>query len=143
MDTIYQLNIRDLRHIGCKEGGIVTAVKGIHIYNDRLYLHLSIRNYSALFFEIEFISFGIIDRKAAKRTAVQEVPVDPVTMYRQIEAVTPRKGTRDIIVLPKITLADDQVLCVEIHEKGGVRHQVFSLTPEDLALAVPFNDKTE
>lgn len=141
MDTIYQRNIRDLRHIGCKEGSIVTAIKGIHIYNDRLYLHLSIRNYSALSFEIEFISFGIIDRRAAKRTAVQEIPVEPLALYRQIDVITPKKGMRNIIVLPKITLADDQVLCVEIHEKGGVRHQVFSLTPEDLALAVPFDER--
>lgn len=78
MYTLYKKNKRDIRHVGCKKYGIQTLLKGLYINNDLLYLHTSLRNSSDISFDIDYIRFKIIDKKVAKRTAMQENFIEPV-----------------------------------------------------------------
>ena len=87
MYTLYKKNKRDIRHIGCKKYGIQTLLKGIYINNDLLYLHTSVRNRSDISFDIDYIRFKVIDKKVAKRTAMQENFIEPVRTYNRLTTV--------------------------------------------------------
>ena len=140
MYTLYKKNKRDIRHIGCKKYGIQSLLKGLYINNDLLYLHTSIRNYSDVSFDIDYIRFKVVDKKVAKRTAMQESFVEPVRTYNRLTTVDGKAMARNVFVLPKLTLPDDKLLVVEIYEKGGARHQSFCIENTDLVAAKPISE---
>lgn len=137
MYNVYKHNARDIKHIGCKQFGMQALLKGIYVYGDLLFLHTSLQNYSNLSFDIDYVRFTVKDRKVAKRTAVQETEITPVRAYNNVPKVKARSTERTVFVLPKLTLRDDQVLEVEIYERGGGRHQRFSIENADLLNARP------
>ena len=140
MYTLYKKNKRDIRHIGCKKYGIQTLLKGLYINNDLLYLHTSLRNASDISFDIDHIRFKVVDKKVAKRTAMQENFIEPVRTYNRLTTVDGKATVRNIFVLPKLTLPDDKLLVVEIYEKGGARHQSFRIENTDLVAAKPVSE---
>ena len=140
MYTLYKKNKRDFRHIGCKKYGIQTLLKGIYINNDLLYLHTSLRNSSDISFDIDYIRFKVVDKKVAKRTAMQENFIEPVRTYNRLVTVDGKATVRGIFVLPKLTLPDDKLLVVEVYEKGGARHQSFRIENTDLVAAKPISE---
>lgn len=140
MYTLYKKNKRNIRHIGCKKYGIQTLLKGIYINNDLLYLHTSVRNSSDISFDIDYIHFKVIDKKVAKRTAMQENFIEPVRTYNRLVTVDGKATVRNVFVLPKLTLPDDKLLVVEIYEKGGARHQSFRIENTDLVAAKPVSE---
>ena len=140
MYTLYKKNKRDIRHIGCKKYGIQTLLKGIYINNDLLYLHTSLRNTSDISFDIDHIRFKVVDKKVARRTAMQENFIEPVRTYTRLITVDGKATVRNIFVLPKLTLPDDKLLVVEIYEKGGARHQSFRIENTDLVAAKPISE---
>ena len=140
MYTLYKKNKRDIRHIGCKKYGIQTLLKGIYINNDLLYLHTSLRNTSDISFDIDHIRFKVVDKKVARRTAMQENIIEPVRTYNRLTTVDGKATVRNIFVLPKLTLPDDKLLVVEIYEKGGARHQSFRIENTDLVAAKPISE---
>lgn len=140
MYTLYKKNKRDIRHIGCKKYGIQTLLKGLYINNDLLYLHTSLRNSSDISFDIDYIRFKVVDKKVAKRTAMQENFIEPVRTYNRLITVDGKATVRNIFVLPKLTLPDDKLLVVEIYEKGGARHQSFRIENTDLVAAKPISE---
>lgn len=78
MKSIYLSNQREIKHIGCKRFGIQHTLKGIYVNNSLLYFHMQIKNNSNVPFEVDFITFKIVDKKVAKRTAIQEQVIYPV-----------------------------------------------------------------
>ena len=78
MKSIYKQNKREVKHIGCKRFGIQYLLKGIYVHNDLLYLHTEIKNQSNVPFDVDYITFKIVDKKVAKRTAVQEQVILPL-----------------------------------------------------------------
>ncbi len=72
MKSIHKQNKREVKHIGCKRFGIQYLLKGIYTHNGLLYFHTEIRNQSNVPFDVDYITWKIVDKKVAKRTAVQE-----------------------------------------------------------------------
>lgn len=140
MYSIYKKNVRQVRHIGSKEFGIQALLKGIYVHNDLLYLHTSLRNYSSLSFDIDYIRFTVKDKKVVKRTAMQESEVEPVRTFNNLTTVDGKATVRNVFVLPKVTIPDDKVLVVEIYERNGGRHQRFDIENTDLAAAQPVDE---
>ena len=140
MYTLYKKNKRDIRHIGCKKYGIQTLLKGIYINNDLLYLHTSVRNRSDISFDIDYIRFKVIDKKVAKRTAMQEQVIYPLRAYNYVTRVNGRDSECTVFALPKFTIPDDKKLVVEMYEKQGGRHQSFEVVNEDLVRAETINE---
>ena len=140
MYTLYKKNKRDIRHIGCKKYGIQTLLKGLYINNALLYLHTSLRNSSDISFDIDYIRFKVVDKKVAKRTAMQENFIEPVRTYNRLITVDGKATVRGIFVLPKLTLPDDKLLVVEVYETGGARHQSFRIENTDLVAAKPISE---
>ena len=72
MESIHKQDKRAVKHIGCKRFGIQYLLKGIYTHNGLLYFHTQIKNASNVPFDVDFVTFKIVDKKVAKRTAIQE-----------------------------------------------------------------------
>ena len=72
-------------------------------------------------FDVDYITFKIVDKKVAKRTAMQEQVLFPLRA-------------------PKFTIPDGKQLVVEMNEKDGGRHQTFTVENEDLVQAETINE---
>lgn len=72
LHTIYKNNKHNTKHIGAKSFGIEFILKGLYIHNGKYYFHTQLLNRTNVPFQIDFMSFKVVDKKTAKRTAVQQ-----------------------------------------------------------------------
>jgi len=135
MQSIYKNDRREIKHIGCKRFGIQYTLKGIYSHNNLLYFHMQLKNSSNVPFNVDYISFKIVDKKVAKRTAIQEQSIAPLRAYNQLMVINGRKTERTVFTLPRFTLPEGKQLLVELNEKDGGRHQSFTLGNDDLLRA--------
>ena len=121
MQSIYKNNDREIKHIGSKRFGIQHTLKGIYTHNGLLYFHLQLKNSSNVPFNVDYITFKIVDRKIAKRTAIQEQVIWPLRAYNNLTVIGGRRTGRTVFALEKFTIPDDKMLVVELNEqKGGI-----------------------
>ncbi len=135
MQSIYKNDRREIKHIGCKRFGIQYTLKGIYSHNNLLYFHTELKNSSNVPFNVDYISFKIVDKKVAKRTATQEQSIAPLRAFNQMMVINGRKTERTVFTLPQFTLAEGKKLLVELNEKNGGRHQSFVVENADLVRA--------
>lgn len=135
MQSIYKNNRREIKHIGSKRFGIQFTLKGIYTHNGLLYFHTQLKNASHVPFDVDYVTFKIIDKKVAKRTAIQEQVIAPLRAYNHLMCAGGKKTERTVFTLPKFTIPDDKHLVVELHEKDGGRHQSFTVENADLVRA--------
>lgn len=135
MKSIYKNDKREIKHIGCKRFAVQYLLKGIYSHNGLLYFHLQLKNSSNVPFNVDYLTFKIVDKKVAKRTAIQEQVVWPVRAYNNVQVIGGKSSERMIFTLPIFTLPDDKHLVVEMHEKEGGRHQTFNVENADLVRA--------
>ena len=115
-------------------------LRGLYTHNGLLYFHTRLCNTSSVPFDVDFITFKIVDRKVAKRTAIQEQVLYPLRAYNYTTHVAGHKEERTVFTLDKFTIPDDKQLVVELHEKGGGRHQSFTVENSDLERAEPIGE---
>lgn len=140
MQSIYKNNDREIKHIGSKRFGIQHTLKGIYTHNGLLYFHLQLKNSSNVPFNVDFITFKIVDKQVAKRTAIQEQVLWPLRAYNNLMLIGGRRTERMVFTLPKFTIPDDKMLVVELNEQNGGRHQRFMVDNADLVRARVINE---
>lgn len=140
MQSIHKKNDREIKHIGSKRFGIQHTLKGIYTHNGLLYFHLQLKNSSNVPFNIDFITFKIVDKKVAKRTAIQEQVIWPLRAYNNLMLIGGQRTERTIFTLPKFTIPDDKMLVIELNEQEGGRHQQFTVDNADLVRAKVINE---
>lgn len=140
MKSIHKDDKRLVKHIGCKRFGIQYLLKGIYTHNGLLYFHTELKNSSNVPFTVDFVSFKVVDRKVAKRTAIQEQVIVPLRAYNYVTEIGGKSRERTVFTLPKFTLPDDKQLVVEINEQNGGRHQQFTVTNAELVRARVINE---
>ena len=140
MKSIHKQNKREVKHIGCKRFGIQYLLKGIYTHNGLLYFHTEIRNQSNVPFDVDYITWKIVDKKVAKRTAMQEQIILPLRAQNYATLVPGKKSERTVFTMAKFTIPDDKCLVVELNEKNGGRHQSFVIENEDLVRAGTINE---
>lgn len=138
--SIHKENKRHVKHIGSKAFGIQYLLRGIYTHNGLLYFHTQIRNQSNVPFEVDFVTFKIVDKKVMKRTAIQEQIVFPLRAYNYATVVAGNKEERTVFTFDKFTIPADKVLVVELNEKSGGRHQSFTVESEDIVRAKVINE---
>lgn len=138
--SIHKENRRHVKHIGCKAFGIQYLLRGIYTHNGLLYFHTQIKNSSNVPFEVDFVTFKIVDKKVMKRTAIQEQVIFPLRAYNYATVVAGNKEERTVFTLDKFTIPADKVLVVELNEKSGGRHQSFTVENEDIVRARVINE---
>lgn len=140
MQSIHKNNDREIKHIGCKSFGIQYLLKGLYTHNGLLYFHTQIKNSSNVPFDVDFITFKIVDKKVAKRTAIQEQIIFPLRAYNYATQIGGNKNERSIFTMQKFTIPEDKQLVVELHEKSGGRHQSFIIENSDIVRAKVINE---
>lgn len=138
--SIYKENKRHVKHIGSKAFGIQYLLRGIYTHNGLLYFHTQVRNRSNVPFEVDFVTFKIVDKKVMKRTAIQEQVIFPLRAYNYATLVAGNKDERTVFTFDKFTIPADKVLVVELNEKSGGRHQSFTVESEDIVRAKMINE---
>ena len=138
--SIHKENKRHVKHIGSKAFGIQYLLRGIYTHNGLLYFHTQVRNQSNVPFEVDFVTFKIVDKKVMKRTAIQEQIVFPLRAYNYATLVAGNKDERTVFTFDKFTIPAGKVLVVELHEKSGGRHQSFTVESEDIVRAKVINE---
>ncbi len=140
MKSIHKNDKREIKHIGSKRFGIQHTLKGIYTHNGLLYFHLQLKNSSNVPFDVDYLTFKIVDKKVAKRTAIQEQIIMPLRAYNNLMLIGGKRTERSIFTLPKFTIPDDKHLIVELFEKEGGRHQSFVVENADLVRAKIINE---
>ena len=138
--SIHKENRRHVKHIGSKAFGIQYLLRGLYTHNGLLYFHTQIRNSSNVPFEVDFVTFKIVDKKVMKRTAIQENIIFPLRAYNYATVVAGNKEERTVFAFDKFTIPADKVLVVELNEKSGGRHQSFTVESEDIVRAKVINE---
>lgn len=140
MKSIYKNDNREIKHIGSKRFGIQYTLKGIYTHNGLLYFHMQLKNSSNVPFDVDYITFKIVDKKVAKRTAIQEQVIVPLRAHNNLTLIGGKRTERVIFTLPKFTIPDDKHLIIELNEKEGGRHQSFTVENADLVRAKVINE---
>ncbi len=140
MKSIYKNNKREIKHIGSKRFSVQYFLKGIYTHNGLLYFHTELKNSSNVPFDVDFVTFKIVDKKVLKRTAIQEQIITPLRAHNFLTQISGKKSERTVFTLPKFTLPDDKQLIIQLHEKEGGRHQSFFIENSDLVRAKVINE---
>lgn len=138
--SIHKENKRHVKHIGSKAFGIQYLLRGIYTHNGLLYFHTQVRNQSNVPFEVDFVTFKIVDKKVMKRTAIQKQIIFPLRAHNYATMVAGNKDERTVFTFDKFTIPADKVLVVELNEKSGGRHQSFTVESEDIVRAKVINE---
>ena len=135
MKTIWQNDRREIKHIGSKKFGVQFLLRGLYTHNGLFYFHTLTKNQSQMPFNIDFVTFKVVDKKVAKRTAIQEQILQPLRIHNDIVRIGGNQSKRSVFALEQFTLPDDKVLEVTLFEQNGGRHQTFIVENEDLIRA--------
>lgn len=135
MESIYQQKRNFIKHIGSKNAGIQFLLRGIYVYQGKLYFDMRMKNQSSLPYQVDFITFKIVDKSTGKKEVAQEIPIQPLRTYQELQRVEARSKANAVYMLEQLTLDDDKLLKVEIFEKNGSRYQSFTIGNEDLIYA--------
>ena len=135
MKSIWKQNERIVKHIGSKGFGIHFLLKGIYTHNGLLYFHTEIKNSSNVPFDVDYITWKIVDKKVVKRTAIQEQVIQPLRTQNFVLNVSGNSSERTVWTMDKFTLPDDKCLVLELAEKNGGRNQQFVIENSDLVRA--------
>lgn len=135
MQTIYQNDKRTIKHIGAKQFGMRFLLRGLYAHNGLLYFHTRIDNDTNMPYSVDFITFKVVDKKVAKRTAIQEHVLQPLRAYHQVMLVKGNRSERSVFALEQFSLSEDKQLEVTLYERNGSRTLTFYIEQEDLLLA--------
>ncbi len=89
-------------------------LNNVYVYNDYIFLDISMFNNSDLGYTIEDIKFSIDDKKIYKATNNQSVTLKPV--YKLIKRTYFRKKYRNVFVFNKFTFPNGKLLTIRVLE---------------------------
>lgn len=135
MQTIYQNDKRTIKHIGTQQFGMKFLLRGLYAHNGLLYFHTRMENGTNMPYSVDFITFKVVDKKVAKRTAIQEQVLQPLRAYHQVMQVKGKDSEHSVFVLEQFALSEDKQLEVTLYERNGGRTLTFYVGQEDLLLA--------
>ncbi|MDY4250579.1 conjugative transposon protein TraN [Bacteroides pyogenes] len=135
MQTIYRNDKRTIKHIGVQRFGMKFLLRGLYAHNGLLYFHTRMENGTNMPYSVDFISFKVVDKKVAKRTAIQEQVLQPLRAYHQVMYIKGNREERTIFALEQFSLSEDKQLEVTLYERNGGRTLTFYVEQEDLLLA--------
>ena len=81
MKSVHKQDKHWIKHIGCKRFGVRFLLKGLYTHGDLLYFHTEVRNATHVPFDVDFVTFKIVDKKIVRRTAMQEQVLFPLRAY--------------------------------------------------------------
>ena len=113
---------RMLHGIKDKKNNMRFRLNGLYINSDILFFQVELSNRSNIAYDIDMFRFFIKDEKKYKRTASQEIELQPLCVYGDTSSV--KEQTKNILAfaLPKFTIPDKKYLLIQLMERNGGRH---------------------
>jgi len=115
------------------------VLQGIWLNNSRIFISLLLSNRSHLSFTPEYIRWFIRDRRQERRTALQEIPLDPV----YVPPLSTLPGDSSVCFLagfPGFTLPKDKELVLQLADKGGARSLTLTIDHKTILKAQLWED---
>ena len=125
---------QELYHIGTSGYGLQILCENIFYKDDVLFLLISVRNSSAVSYELATPRFAVESAKRTKRGLQYEKAVFPRASYG-LGAVAPDSVGKLVFTFDKIALVKGQVFRVYFYEKGGARNLVVTMNGKDVNVA--------
>ncbi|MHC0444723.1 conjugative transposon protein TraN [Flavobacterium sp. 3-218] len=101
---------------------IKLEVSGIFIHEDVLYLRVVLENKSKISYDIDQLRFFIRDQRKSKRTASQEIEIQPLYCTSSSAVIPDKSEVVKVFALEKFTIPDNKLLTLQLLEKNGGRH---------------------
>jgi conjugative transposon TraN protein len=109
-------------HIGVMKYNMTFSLNGIYIKNDIFYFRFNIANHSNINYNINLLKLFVVDEKKLKRTATQEIEIEPLHVYGDTTTIKGHGENNIVFALPKFTIPDEKYLLVELMEQSGGRN---------------------
>ncbi len=122
---------QELYHLGTQEYGIELRCENIFVKDDVLFLLISLKNDSAVSYELSSPRFAVESKRRTRRGLQYEKAVFPRQAYG-LGTVRPSAEGRMVFTFDKIALTRGQVFRVYFYEKGGSRNLVLTLNVSDI-----------
>ena len=122
---------QELYHIGTRGYGIEVTCENLFVKDDVLFLLISLRNDSAVSYELSAPRFAVESKRRTRRGLQYEKAVFPRQSYG-LGTVLPGSEGRLVFTFDKMALLRGQVFRVYFYEKGGARNLVMTLGMRDV-----------
>ncbi len=129
---------QELYHIGTKDYGIEILCENVFYKDDVLFLLVSLRNGSAVSYEMSEPRFAVESKRRTKRGLQYEKAQFPKQVYG-LGTVAPETTGKLVFTFDKISLTRGQVFRVYFYEKGGARNLTLTFAPKDINEAKRLN----
>jgi len=128
-----------IKNIKNNQDQITLGCYGIYVRDDVFYFQLFLGNNSNINYTIDQLRFSIRDQKKSKRTASQEIPVEPLHISGNATMINATSDQAIVVAIPKFTIPDKKVFVVQLMEKDGGRNLSIRVTNKQLIYAVKLN----
>lgn len=105
-------NYHDVR---TKKDKLFFTLNNIFTIGDYFFIDVELRNKANIKYDIDQVSFKIVDKHINKSTNVQEVPIKSVRQLFDTKEF--KKDYRNVFVFEKFSFSDEKVFVIEIAEK--------------------------
>ena len=123
--------VRDYRY------EVMLALKGIYVKNDIIFFKLEVANNSNINYDVDLLRFFIRDERKSKRTATQEIEVQPVHVNGDTATIKGDRKNVIVFALPKFTIPEKKYLSIQLMERNGGRNLQLSVRNRTIIKAKP------
>lgn len=115
-------------------------VNGIFIQQDVLYLRVVFENKSKINYDIDQFRFFIRDKRKSKRTASQEIELEPLYATSSSSVIPYKSEIIKVYALEKFTIPENKYLTIQMIEKNGGRHLEVDINNNLTDLVFPISE---
>ena len=102
---------------------------------------VQVANNSNINYDVDMLRFFIEDATKAKRTATQEIEVQPLFVSGDTSTIKGDTKNTIVFALPKFTIPDRKYLSIQLMEKNGGRNLQLSVPNRTIIKAKGLLDK--
>ena len=110
-----------VKRLSDKSGGVRFRLDGIYVSGEIMYLRFGIANHSDIDYDISQLRMSIRDQKKVRRTATQEIEIEPLLTFHTAERITGNSERELVYAVPKFTIPDKKYLAIQLMEVNGGR----------------------
>lgn len=107
-------------------------VNGIFIHKDIMYFRVLLGNNSRINYEVDQLRFFIRDQKKSKRTASQELEIQPLFATSNFSKISDHSQLTLVFAISKFTIPEKKHFTLQLIEKNGGRHLELNIKNSDL-----------
>ncbi|KFF03702.1 MULTISPECIES: conjugative transposon protein TraN [Flavobacterium] len=115
-------------------------VNGIFIQQDVLYLRVVFENKSKINYDIDQFRFFIRDKRKSKRTASQEIELEPLYATSSSSVIPYKSEIIKVYALEKFTIPENKYLTIQMIEKNGGRNLELDINNNLTNLVFPISE---